>query len=161
MRRMLLVGMTALLIGFATARGSGALAQSSDEEGVRAAVSAFYAALNARDIQAMEALWAPDANVIMIHPSGPHARAPAVGPEAVRQSFAGTWPNFAEWSVAVNDVRVQVSQGWAVVLATTPVHVKMRNSDTASDFLALATIVYERRDGRWLIVHQHVSQPPR
>ena len=56
--------MTALLIGFATARGSGALAQSSDEEGVRAALSAFYAALNARDIRAMEALWAPDANVI-------------------------------------------------------------------------------------------------
>ena len=136
MRRMLLVGMTALLIGFATARGSGALAQSSDEEGVRAAVSAFYAALNARDIQAMEALWAPDANVIMIYPG-------------------------AEWSVAVNDVPVRVSQGQAVVLATTPVHVKMRSSESASDFLALVTILYERRDGRWLIVHQHVSQPPR
>ena len=89
----------------------------------------------------------------MIHPSGPPARAPAVGPEAVRQSFAGAWPNFAEWSVAVNDVRVRVSQEWAMVLATTPVHVKMRNSDTASDFSALATIVYERRDGRRLIVH--------
>ena len=48
-----------------------------------------------------------------------------------------------------------------VVLATTPVHVKMRGSDTVNDFLALATIVYEQRDGRWLIVHQHVSQPPR
>jgi ketosteroid isomerase-like protein len=79
MRRMLLVGVTALLIGFATARGSGALAQSSDEEGVRAAVSAFYAALNARDIQAMEALWAPDANVIMIHPGGPLPAHPRSG----------------------------------------------------------------------------------
>jgi hypothetical protein len=47
------------------------------------------------------------------------------------------------------------------VLATTPVQVKMRSSESASDFLALATILYERRDGRWLIVHQHVSQPPR
>ena len=161
MRRMLLVGMTALLIGFATARGSGGFGTEFERGGGPSGPLAFYAALNARDIRAIEALWAPDANVIMIHPSGPHARAPAVGPEAVRQSFAGTWPNFAEWSVAVNDVRVQVSQGWAVVLATTPVHVKMRNSDTASDFTALATIVYERRDGRWLIVHQHVSQPPR
>jgi uncharacterized protein (TIGR02246 family) len=92
---------------------------------------------------------------------GPTARAPAIGPEAVRQSFAQAWPNYAEWAVVVNDVRVRVSQGQAVVLATTPVHVKMRNSDTASDFTALATIVYERRDGRWLIIHQHVSQPPR
>jgi len=32
---------------------------------------------------------------------------------------------------------------------------------TAENFAALATIVHERRDGRWLIVHQHVSQPPR
>ena len=56
---------------------------------------------------------------------------------------------------------MRVGQGWAVVLATTPVHVKPRGSDTASGFTALATIVYERRDGRWLIVHEHVSQPPR
>jgi uncharacterized protein (TIGR02246 family) len=162
MRRMLLVGMAALLIGFAPGSGSRSFAQSTDEEGVRAAVAAFYAALNARDIKAMEVLWAPDANVIMIHPGGPTARAPAIGPEAVRQSFVGSFGrNLAEWSVTVNDVRVRVGQGRAVVLATTPVHVKMRGSDTDNDFFALATIVYEQRDGRWLIVHQHVSQPPR
>ncbi len=45
--------------------------QAADAEGVRAALSAFYAALNARDIRAMEALWARDADPIMIHPSGP------------------------------------------------------------------------------------------
>ncbi len=47
------------------------------------------------------------------------------------------------------------------MLATTPVHAKRRDTDTVDDFLALATIVYEQREGRWLIVHQHVSQPPR
>jgi ketosteroid isomerase-like protein len=153
--------MVALLGGFATGSSSVSFAQSSDEEGVRAAASAFYAALNARDIKAMDALWAPDANVIMIHPGGPTARAPAVGPESVRQSWMRPWANLAEWSVTVNDLRVRVGQGWAVVLATTPVHAKMRDSDTVNDFLALATIVYEQREGRWLIVHQHVSQPPR
>jgi ketosteroid isomerase-like protein len=35
----------------------------------------------------------------------------------------------------------------------------MQGSDAAYDYTALATIFYERRDGRWLIVHQHVSQP--
>jgi ketosteroid isomerase-like protein len=147
MRRTVVAGTAALLAGLATAGGTETRAQTADEEGVRAAVSAFYAALNARDIRAMEALWAPDANAIMIHPSGPYARAPAVGPETVRRSFAEAWPHFAEWSVAVDDVRVRVGQGWAVVLATTPVHVKMRGSDTASGYTALATIVYERRDG--------------
>jgi hypothetical protein len=36
----------------------------------------------------------------------------------------------------------------------------MRDSNTVNDFLAIATIIYEQRDGRWLMVHQHVSQPP-
>jgi ketosteroid isomerase-like protein len=58
------------------------------------------------------------------------------------------------------DVRVRVGQGRAVVLATTSVHAKMRDSNTVNDFLAIATIIYEQRDGRWLMVHQHVSQPP-
>ncbi|MDO9713350.1 YybH family protein [Paracraurococcus lichenis] len=158
MRRTFVVGTAALLLLSTT---PGAAAQNTDAEGVRAAASAFYAALNARDIGAMEALWARDANPVMIHPSGPFARSPAVGWEAVQRSFAEAWPRFAEWSVRVDEMRVRVGQGWAVVLATTPVHVKMQGSDAASDYTALATIVYERRDGRWLIIHQHVSRPPR
>ena len=166
MRRTLVVGAAASLAGLAGAVSSrGAAAQGRqappDEAGVRAAASAFYAALNARDIRAMEALWAPDADVVMIHPSGPFDRAPTVGSEAVRRSFAEAWPRFAEWSVRVDGMRVRVGQGWAAVLATTPVHVRMQGEDAAHDYAALATILYERRDGRWLIVHQHVSQPPR
>src|SRR3712207_4921017 len=107
MRRML-VGTAALLVALAATGGTRAQTPNPDEEGVRAAVAAFYAALNARDIRAMEALWAPDASTVMIHPSGPYARAPAVGAEAVRRSFAEAWPHFAEWSVTVNDVRVRV-----------------------------------------------------
>ena len=160
MRRVLMVGMAVSVFWLAGGSDS-AKGQPSDGDGVRAAASAFYAALNARDIGAMEALWAQDSNPVMIHPSGPFARAPAVGWEAVRQSFAEAWPRFAEWSVRVDDMRVRVGQGWAVVLATTPVHVKMRGSDAPSDYNALATIVYEKRGDRWLIVHQHVSQPPR
>jgi uncharacterized protein (TIGR02246 family) len=141
--------------------GTKAHGQSADGDGVRTAAAAFYTALNARDLRAMEALWAEDANPVMIHPSGPYARSPAIGMEAVRRSFAEAWPHFAEWSVKVNDMQVRVGQGWAVVLATTPVHVKMQGSDAAHDYTALATILYERRGDRWLIVHQHVSQPPR
>ena len=167
MRSMLVVGTAVSLAGLAVVAaasvvgGADVQRQAPDAEGVRAAVAAYYAALNARDIHAMEALWAPGADIVMIHPSGPYARAPAVGPEAVRRSFAEAWPRFAEWSVRVDDMRVRVGQGWAMVLTTTPVHVRMQGEDAAHDYTALATILYEMRDGRWLIVHQHVSQPPR
>ena len=61
MRRILVVGTAASLIGLAATVVSGGVknahAQPSDAEAVRAAASAFYAALNARDIRAMEAVW--------------------------------------------------------------------------------------------------------
>jgi hypothetical protein len=84
MRRALVVGTAASLVGLAAAAaavvgGEDVQTQAPDPEGVRAAVSAYYAALNARDIRAMEAVWSRDAEPIMIHPTGPHARAPAIG----------------------------------------------------------------------------------
>ena len=154
MRRMLPVGRSRSTIGFAT-RGLGGF--STGFERGRAAFRLRRA--ERRDIRR----WRRSGRGRQRHhdpQAAPRSRTRDRA-EAVRQSFAQAWPNYAEWSVVVNDVRVRVSQGQAVVLATTPVHVKMRNSDTASDFIALATIVYERRDGRWLIIHQHVSQLPR
>ena len=127
---------------------------------MRAAVSAYYAALNARDIRAMEAVWSRDAEPMMIHPVGPHARAPVVGWDAVRRSFEEAWPRFEVFSVTVDEpVQVRVGQGGAVVVATTPVRSKMRGGE-ALDYTALATFAFERRDGRWLLVHNHVSRVP-
>ena len=134
--------------------------QTAYVEGVRAAVSAYYSALNARDIRAMGAVWSRDAEPMMIHPVGPHARAPAVGWEAVRRSFEEAWPRFEEFKVTVNEpVQVRVGQGGAVALATTPVRQKVRGGE-ALDYTALATFAFERRDGRWLLVHNHVSRVP-
>ena len=110
MRRMLVSAVLASLAGIAAATvgggASGAKAQgqqAADAEGVQAALSAFYAALNARDIRAMEALWSRDAEPMMIHPTGPQARAPVVGWEAVRRSFEEAWPRFEVFAVASAD----------------------------------------------------------
>ena len=163
MRRTLVVGTAALLAGLAgvAVGGGGAAAQApQDAEGVRAAASAFYAALNARDIRAMEAVWSRDAGPMVIHPIGPQGRAPVVGWEAVRRSFEEAWPRFEEFTVTVNEpMQVRVGQGGAVVVATTPVRQKVRGG-AALDYTALATFAFERRDGRWLLVHNHVSRVP-
>ena len=102
MHRTLVVGTAASLAGLAAAMAAAAVVggaevqgQVPDAEGIRAAVAACYAALNAGDIRVMEALWSRDAEPMMIHPTGPHARA-----------------------------------------------------------------AFERRDGRWLLVHNHVSRVP-
>jgi ketosteroid isomerase-like protein len=165
MRRALVVGTAAAsLIGLAAAAavvgGADVQGQAPDAEGVRAAVSAYYAALNARDIQAMEAVWSRDAEPMMIHPVGPQARALVVGWEAVRRSFEEAWPRFEVFAVTVNEpVQVRVGQGGAVAVAVTPVRQKVRGG-AALAYTALGTFAFERRDGRWLLVHHHASRAP-
>ncbi len=165
MRRTLVCAVFASLAGIAAATvgggASGAKAQGQQAaDGVRAALSAFYAALNARDIRAMEALWSRDAEPMIIHPTAPQGRAPAVGWEAVRRGFEEAWPRFEAFSVTVNEpVQVRVGQGGAVAVAVTPVRQKVRGG-AALDYTALATFAFERRDGRWLLVHNRVSRVP-
>ena len=166
MRRTLVVGTAAALAGLAATvtaavvGGEAVQHQAADAEGVRAAVSAYYAAMNARDIRAMEAVWSRDAEPMMIHPTGPQARAPVVGWEAVRRGFEEAWSRFEVLSVTVNEpVQVRVGQGGAVAVATTPVRQRVRGG-AALDYTALATFAFERRDGRWLLVHNHASRVP-
>jgi uncharacterized protein (TIGR02246 family) len=163
MRRILVVGTAASLIGLAATAVSGvknAHAQPSDAEAVRAAASAFYAALNARDIRAMEAVWSRDADPVLIAPA---SRSPVVGWEAVRRRFEEAWRQFAEFSVTVSEpMQVRVGREGALVVAVTPVRTKVRGGGGgAVSYTALGTTVFERRDGRWLVVHHHASQVPR
>src|SRR3712207_6334919 len=116
MRRMLMVSMAASLIGLAAlgGRGTSARAQPSDAEAVRAAASAFYAALNARDMRAMEAVWSRDADCFLITPS---SRSPVVGWETVRRRFEAAWRWFEEFSVTVNGpMQVRVGREGALVV---------------------------------------------
>ena len=82
-----------------------------------------------------------------------------VGWEAVRRGFEEAWPRFEAFSVTVNEpVQVRVGQGGAVA-AVTPVRQKVRGG-AALDYTALATLAFERREGRWLLVHHHASRVP-
>jgi hypothetical protein len=56
-------------------------------------------------------------------------------------------------------VQVRVGQGGAVAVAVTPVRQKVRGG-AALAYTALATFAFERREGRWLLVHHHASRAP-
>ena len=78
----------------------------------------------------------------------------------MRRGFEEAWPRFEAFSVTVNEpVQVRGGQGGAVVLAVTPVRQRVRGG-AALDYTALATFAFERRDGRWLLVHHHASRVP-
>ena len=56
---------------------------------------------------------------------------------------------------------LQVTEKGHVAWTTSSLRVRvMWNSGRRQDFKAQQTAVWENRDGRWVIVHEHISSPP-
>jgi ketosteroid isomerase-like protein len=87
--------------------------QRSDIEAITAANHAFDSALSARDINAMEKVWAAEPYVIAVHPA---SKVLIVGWEAVRRSWEGTFDRFAEISVSMKEPKIHVAQNVAWVV---------------------------------------------
>jgi ketosteroid isomerase-like protein len=87
--------------------------QRSDIEAITAANHAFDSALSARDINAMEKVWAAEPYVIAVHPA---SKVLIVGWEAVRRNWEGTFDRFAEISVSMKEPKIHVAQNVAWVV---------------------------------------------
>src|SRR6266516_7145501 len=130
--------------------------QKSDIEAVAAANLAFDTALSARDVKAMERVWATEPYVIAVHPA---SKVLIVGWDAVRKSWAGTFDRFAEISVSMKEPQIHVTQNVAWVVGIESAQGKFKNGDAVS-FTAFTTNMYEKRDGRWLMVLHTTSRVP-
>ena len=130
--------------------------QQSESNAVSAANHAFDMALSARDIVAMEKVWATEPHVIAIHPA---SKALIVGWDAVRKSWEGTFDRFAEISVSMKDPQIRVTQNVAWVAGVEMVQGKSRSGEPVS-FAAFTTNLYEKRDGRWLMVLHPLACSP-
>jgi len=131
-------------------------AQADDKSDVLAANKAFERAFSNLDINAIEALWARDENVTILHPI---SKAPLIGWEGVRKSWEGALSRYTEISVTMNEPHVSVGPGMAWVVGVEKVQGR-RPSGEIVEFAALTTNVFEKRDGRWLMVHHHGSRMP-
>lgn len=58
-----------------------------------------------------------------------------------------------------NDLRVRREGKMAVTTGTIHAVVKMKSQAAPMEFDARQTLVWERRNGKWLIVHEHISAP--
>jgi ketosteroid isomerase-like protein len=130
--------------------------QRSEIETVAAANRAFDTAISGRDINAMERLWAAEPYVIALHPA---SKALIVGWDAVRKSWEGTFDRFAEISVVMKEPQIHIAENVAWVVGMESVQGKSRNGDAVS-FMAFTTNMYEKRDGRWLMVLHTTSRVP-
>ena len=125
---------------------------SPDETAVAAANLAFYRALEARELSAMDLVWLHEETATCIHP-GWHR---LDGWSEIRRSWENIFANARPWTVTYEDLRVRVSGDIAWV---TCVELLAPFGSDPEDGAARmqATNIFARREGRWGLLHHHAS----
>jgi uncharacterized protein (TIGR02246 family) len=141
-----------LLVLTAAANAQGTAASATAQ--VEAATARWIDAFNRRDIDAIVALYAPDA--VFFGTSSPVLRDK---PALVREYFQGLTRLGADARNAVGEHRVQLLGNVALNSGYYTLTRQQDGKQTASP--ARFTFVYQRRGGQWLIVAHHSSALPR
>jgi ketosteroid isomerase-like protein len=120
-------------------------------EEVTRANEAFYEAFESLDIASMDRIWAKQEYVTCIHP-GWTLR---LGWPAVRDSWVLIFNNTFSMEFDLTEIQIQVAGDLAWVICTE--NITSRQGDVTQESRVLATNLYERMDGRWLMIHHHGS----
>jgi ketosteroid isomerase-like protein len=133
-----------------------ASARADDKADVLAANTQVEQAFSKLDVKAIEATWAQDGSVSVIHPA---SKAPLLGWEAVQKSYADHPVRYKDFSVVMDNPQIAINGNIAWVVGVEKVYAHRANGDVL-DISALATNIFEKRSGKWLLVHHHASRMP-
>jgi ketosteroid isomerase-like protein len=130
---------------------------SIEIKNIRAVNDAYYRALSARDMRAMEKVWtrATD-NMLIAPPANPRVH---VGWLAIKRNWEAYWPVFAEYRVTmrVNKVNVSGPVAWVHGIETSHRRTKLGEVSSSQNY---GTNIFVHRNNRWLMVfHQAVAIP--
>ena len=127
--------------------------QISDVESVNAVSRVFIAAISARDIRAMEKLWAHESYVAFI---GPLSTTIVVGWDGVKNAWQMRFNQFERVTVSLTESHIHTDGKIAWSVGVEKVQLLRKNGDTLN-FDAFVTNVFEKQDGRWLMVSHHAT----
>ena len=116
----------------------------TDSDAVLAANLEFYRAFTAKDLVAMEALWAKEAPVACIHPGWP----PLTERDAVIESWHNILGHPEAPRIACYDERVQLHGDVALVVC----------EEELEGGTLVASNLFVREDGGWKIAHHQAGQ---
>lgn len=160
MNRILAVTTTVSLLILGAALPSGnAIGQNkaqptSDVERVNAASQVFIAAIAARDIRAMDKVWAHESYATFI---GPLNTTVVVGWNGVRKAWEMRFGQFDRVAISLTESHVHTNGKVAWAVGIEKVELLRKDGSTVS-FDAFVTNVFENQDGRWLMV-SHQATP--
>ncbi len=119
--------------------------------GVEEANARFYRTLEGRDLEEMDRLWGHGDHVRCIHPGWTMLS----GWESVRRSWEAIFKDSREMRFSIGDVDARVDGDTAWVTCTENILSQVGGNIAVTTLLA--TNVFERRGGEWLVVHHHAS----
>jgi ketosteroid isomerase-like protein len=121
---------------------------------VEQANTAFYRALESGVIERMDDVWAHDAWIRCVHPGWDIL----TGWNQVRESWVMIFEGGQKMRASPSDVWVHLSGDLAWVICTE--NITIFNDSSFDSAQAVATNLFIRREGRWLMVHHHASPIP-
>jgi ketosteroid isomerase-like protein len=159
-RRSVLKVAASSVAGLALLAGSASAQQSSDIEAIKAAHQAFYTAFSARDVEAMEAVWANTPYVVNI---GPPSKTIAVGyANAVANYWPATFDLFSHIDVTPSSIaQVQAGEKLASVVGTESAVLQRKSGGDPVKIEIFVTNIFERVGDRWLMISHHAQAIPK
>ena len=131
--------------------------QDAAADEVAAANRAYYAALSARDLEAMAKVWEQSGEAINIAP--PIRPAAHVGWEAIRKNYEQFWVTLVHLRVAMNAPLIVARGEIAWVYGIERTH-RVARDGTESAGENHGASVFVKNQGRWLMVfHQAAPNP--
>ena len=133
--------------------------QNGDLDRIVAASQQFVTAIGARDIDAMDKVWAHESYASFI---GPLSTTVVVGWDGVRQAWQMRFGQFDRVTISMDKphIRINGHAAWAVGMERVEL---LRKDGKTVRFDAFVTNVFENKGGQWLLVaHQAtpVFKPP-
>jgi len=129
----------------------------SDLDQVKAANHAYYAALSARDLAAMERVWtATPQDVNIAPPIRPVAHA---GWDAVRANYQSFWASLEELTVSMSspNIHIEGSVAWVYGIEHVTRTVKGGHARVGTNF---GTSIFLKQEGCWRMVFHHAAAMP-
>jgi uncharacterized protein (TIGR02246 family) len=129
-------------------------ADAKTEAEVKALLASLTDSYQKRDLEGLMACFAPDSEAVFF---GTGADEKRIGPAEIQIQAQRDWDQTEAISMAFD--WISVSAAGPVAWAAIDGAFKIRAGGQAFTMPARATLVLEKRDGRWLILHGHFSAP--
>ena len=146
------------ILGLSTAISGNAMAESSDFDQVKAANQAYYAALSARDLSAMERVWAQTPQAVNVAP--PVRPAAHVGWDTIKKNYQTFWATLDELSVAMPEPHTEIRGTVAWVYGIEQAKRKTKNGQVSGG-PNFGTSIFIKEGGRWLMVFHQAALIPK